>query len=320
MYREKNITYYDTSIATKNLGDFIIMDSASEQIYKIFSDSFLIKLPAHDYTSLHGKNMLRKSSLTIFCGTNALTSHILKYRQWKFDPIDFFMQKNLVLLGVGWWQYQSKPDLVTKLFYNKILSKKILHSVRDSHTANSLKSIGINNVINTGCPTLWNINEEHCSSIPKTKGTRVIVTFTDYRPDLEVDICVLKLLMLKYSEVIIWPQGINDISYINILTKDLSVKPKIAGTNVAALNFELLKPGTDYIGTRLHAGIRALQFKKRTLILSVDNRAEEKRKDFNIPVVARGDLDSIKNWIESSFETDIHVPHENISIWKSQFE
>ena len=76
----------------------------------------------------------------------------------------------------------------------------------------------------------------------------------------------------------------------------------------------------DYIGTRLHAGIRALQNQKRTLILSVDNRATEMGKDFNLPVVSRKDIHFVeKNFIKSTFNTDIKRPFEIISQWKNQF-
>ena len=34
----------------------------------------------------------------------------------------------------------------------------------------------------------------------------------------------------------------------------------------------------DYIGTRLHAGIRAIQKKRRSIIIGVDNRALEMQK------------------------------------------
>ena len=46
----------------------------------------------------------------------------------------------------------------------------------------------------------------------------------------------------------------------------------------------------DYVGTRLHAGIRALQHKKRTIIIGIDNRAIEKAKDFNLTVIDRKNI------------------------------
>ena len=46
----------------------------------------------------------------------------------------------------------------------------------------------------------------------------------------------------------------------------------------------------DYVGTRLHGGMRALQHEKRTIILGIDNRAIELNKDYNIPVIEQKNL------------------------------
>ena len=73
------------------------------------------------------------------------------------------------------------------------------------------------------------------------------------------------------------------------------------------------------MGTRLHAGVRALQHKKRTLILSVDNRANEIAKDTNLPVISRDNLAAIASWINSKYETKIKIPVDNINQWKNQF-
>ena len=75
----------------------------------------------------------------------------------------------------------------------------------------------------------------------------------------------------------------------------------------------------DFIGTRLHAGIRAIQFKQRSIIIGIDNRALEMGKDFNIPVLKRLELDELHKLIQADLEVDISIPLENINKWKSQF-
>jgi hypothetical protein len=69
----------------------------------------------------------------------------------------------------------------------------------------------------------------------------------------------------------------------------------------------------------LHAGIRSLQMKRRSIIIGVDNRAIEKRRDFGIEVVDRGDFDRLKVLINEPFSTKINLKNENIAHWKSQF-
>ena len=61
-----------------------------------------------------------------------------------------------------------------------LLSKTYLHSVRDEYTKDMLERIGIKNVINTGCPTMWSLTEEHCKQIPIKKSNSVVFTITDY--------------------------------------------------------------------------------------------------------------------------------------------
>jgi len=69
----------------------------------------------------------------------------------------------------------------------------------------------------------------------------------------------------------------------------------------------------------LHAGIRAMQKKRRTIILGIDNRAFEKAKDFNISVCPRDDLQKLESLIKSNLSTQIKLPTKNINRWKAQF-
>ena len=59
--------------------------------------------------------------------------------------------------------------------------------------------------------------------------------------------------------------------------------------------------------------------KVRTLIVSIDNRAEEKNKDFNLPIIKRDSLSDLSYIINTSFSTEINIPEEKIEKWKSQF-
>jgi len=173
------------------------------------------------------------------------------------------------------------------------------------------------NVLNTGCPTLWNLTEKHCMEIPKIKAKNVIFTITDYAKNPERDINLISLLSKNYEKVFVWIQGMGDYDYIE----------KIKGNNI--VNFinpnlfdfdEFLKTNdVDYVGTRLHAGIRALQFKRRTIIIGIDNRAIEMKNDFNLPVINQKEINNLELFINSDFETKISIPTKNIETWKNQF-
>ena len=76
----------------------------------------------------------------------------------------------------------------------------------------------------------------------------------------------------------------------------------------------------DYVGTRLHAGIRALSKGHRTIVISIDNRAKNIGKDTGLPTIEREDIEVLlQDKINSEFATNIHMPINNIKQWKKQF-
>ncbi len=312
----KTISILDTSVCSSNLGDQIIMDSVKDFLQNLYGDALFIHMPTHDVISKQSYRFMRNSNLIFVGGTNLLSSNMNHYNQWKVNLWDSLFIKNIILMGVGWWQYQDKPNFYTSILYKRLLSKQYLHSVRDSYTEQQLKSVGITNVINTSCPTMWGLTEEHCASVPKTKSEFVLVTFTEYNQKKKWDSKLIELLKSKYSQIYFWTQQPKDYEYMQSIygRQVVYLQP-----NLKALDEILSKPNFDYIGTRLHAGIRALQYQRRTLILSVDNRADEIAKDTNLPVIRRDDIASVKNWIDSSYETKIKIPQANIKLWKKQF-
>ncbi len=316
----KKVLIFNTSICSRNIGgDSIIMEAVQNELYNIFPDSMFFHTITHDKVWKKTYRLNKDSDYSFIGGTNLLSSNMHVYNQWKINLIDSVFLKNIILMGVGWWQYQNKPNLYTKILLNKVLSKTQLHSVRDSYTEKMLRSIGIANVINTSCPTMWKLTKEHCAKVPKTKAKEVVFTLTDYNKDVEKDKKLINILLNNYQTVYFWPQGDGDIEYIKTITD--SNKINILGPSLRNYNFLLEDKNIDidYVGTRLHAGIRALQKKRRTIIIAIDNRSEEKSKDFNLKVLNRRNLDQIENIINEDFITNININQENINIWKKQF-
>lgn len=312
------ITVLDTSVCTENLGDFVIMDAVRGQLSDVFPTAMFLHTTTHDKISRPSYNLVKKSHFSFVGGTNLLSSNMNRYNQWKVGVKDSFFLKDIVLMGVGWWQYQKEPNRYTAFILNSILHRTILHSVRDSFTEKMMRAAGFGNVINTGCPTMWKLDKRHCADIPQRKGDKAVTTLTDYRKDPVSDLAFIKILKKMYKKVFIWPQGSGDLSYIEKLGVG-SVCDVIA-PNIEAYD-EILdrEYSVDYVGTRLHAGVRALQKKRRSIILGVDNRAFEKSSDFNIQVCSRENTEEIAYTVERDFVTDIKLPTENIRRWKSQF-
>ena len=115
-------------------------------------------------------------------------------------------------------------------------------------------------------------------------------------------------------------QGSGDLDYLNQLDSmdDIEIIPG----NLASYD-SLLQDSTidlDFVGTRLHAGVRAIQNKRRSIILGIDNRAEEKKKDLNLNVLSRSKISELENMINSDFETKINLNQHNIDSWRNQFK
>jgi len=316
----KNISIIDTTISDYNLGNQIIMESIDKIVYELFREYFVFKIQYAEKFGKQSLNYIKESEYTLFGGTNSLSSQMNRYKQMGFNLSDIRYVQNLILIGVGWWQYQDKPNLYTKIMLKGLLSSKYLHSVRDTYTQQQLASINIKNSLNTCCPTTWGLSKEHCESIPREKAKSVIVTLTDYNKGYEQDRKLIQLLIKSYEKVYFWIQGIDDKSYFEKLKILPNKKFYFINPNLKDYDEILKNEDLDYIGTRLHAGIRALQYKKRTLIISIDNRAKEISADINLIIADRNSgLDNVEAFINGTVITKLNIPLDNINQWKSQF-
>src|SRR5262249_1433117 len=149
------------------------------------------KLSTQQSPSLGSLRYTASSRYKIVFGTNLLSSDILAHNQWKCDLYKINHICGAVLMGVGWYQYQPDPTFITTLYYKHVLHPEIIHSVRDSYTEQKMNKMGFKNVVNTGCPTTWNLTEDLCKTIPASRSGSVLFTLTDYRPDPRNDIRLL---------------------------------------------------------------------------------------------------------------------------------
>lgn len=316
MFNYYKIHLLNPAISSLNIGDEIISDGVKAALSNILRDSFIVETSTHLPNSNYTKR-LKFFDYKFICGSNLLRGKMNRFfRQWDITYRDILWLSDLILVGVGWWQYNDNPNIYTKILYNKILSKKVVHSVRDEYTKNMLIKLGFNNVVNTGCPSLWSLTKLHCESIPKEKSKTVVFTLTDYNKDIVNDQSIIDILTMIYEQVYFWPQGMNDASY-------LSKFERIDGIIMLSPNLSsfdnILSTDIDYVGTRLHAGIRALQKKKRSLIIAIDNRAVEMSRDFNLPILHRNDIRKLDRVLIQSIITEIRLPLEEIRYWCNQF-
>ena len=307
----------DTAMGSDNCGDQIIMEACMLQLRDKLDVSAMQHVPTHQFPSDFERMLLSNSRMKILCGTNILSGHMGSYGLWKLGP-DVAPYRNTLLLGVGFDSAVLDFDDYTKRLFQTILSKEGIHSVRDSFSEKMLRDMGIQNVLNTGCPTMWGLTPEHCATIPTQKAKNVVCTLTDYCRDEENDRAMLDILLVSYQTVYFWLQGRDDLEYIRSLgyeNKVMLVQPDLQSFDAV-----LEQPDLDYVGTRLHAGIRALNKGRRSLIVSIDNRAECIHADTGLPIIHRKDISKkLKQRIMEEVHSKITIPKSNISQWMEQF-
>ena len=311
----KNVVLFDTALRSDNIGDEVIMESTDEILSSVFPDRQFTRIPTHVRMNAAERASAWSTPLGIIGGTNILKSRMLFHQNWKLGLTDFLALKNVVLLGVGWQYYYHRPDLFSRWFFKRALSREYIHSVRDHYTGEQLKDC-VPQVLYTGCPTMWGFDATLCARVPVTKAARAIFSVTYFRPNLEADRVILTLLLDRYEKVYLWAQQEADVDYLRRIGVPGGI---LIDRQLAAYDRILATEDVDVLGSRLHGGIRALTKGRRALILEIDNRAREMARESNLPAVPRDAFDRMADWISGSPPLTITMPWDNIAAWKDQF-
>lgn len=225
----RKIVRFDPTISTANQGDFIIRNACEHVLHDCFPVQLSVAVPVRDRLSKVSMKHVGSADYAFVCGTNLLSSDMRRQRMWnirlrdavmmrcgdlhKRELLNFrlirekFQRTHIILLGAGWYQYQDEPTGYTKRILKALLDGQYLHAVRDEYTRQRLLKLGITNVLNTACPTMWGLTDDKCAQIPTHKAERVVTTLTDYRSSPEQDAQMLTMLQKHYREVYVWLQA-----------------------------------------------------------------------------------------------------------------
>lgn len=270
MTSKKIVVHLDPAVGSTNLGDEIISEAIAANLRTIFPDYRMIRMSSRDI-GRWSCDVLASADLVVFGGSNALSSNpVMGYRQFAMGFLQYLGLRNVLLLGVGWWQYQNGLGLFSRALYKRMLNPDMMHSVRDDYTLFKMREMGFANVLNTACPTMWNL-----TGFEAIVSGSVILTLTDYNRKPQRDLALLKEGIEKFDHVYFWPQGTHDEQYLETFSQAVDLgRINMLKPSLAALD-ACLAERPCYVGTRLHAGIRALQHQCPTYIVPIDNRATE---------------------------------------------
>jgi polysaccharide pyruvyl transferase WcaK-like protein len=300
------------------------MECVREELQFLTKNNFVINLPTH-ISPFHSYQIWRNSNRVkvyknadykFVGGTNLLIPNMLThFPQWNLNIFNYKAVAGCVLVGVGAGAGE-KTNKYTKHLYKKLLNHEFFHSARDERSRQIMENYGVK-ALNTGCVTMWKLTPEFCKQIPTKKADRVVFTLTSSVNKDEKDQELIDILLKNYKQVYFWPQGIDDYDYfkqfnniddIILIDSDLKTYDKL-------LNGDNL----DYVGTRLHGGVYAMRHKKRTIIISIDERAREINKCNNLNCIEKSHIQKLDELINSEFTTEIRMPYDEINKWKNQF-
>lgn len=307
-----SVVYLDPSLNTSNLGDAIIrlavehwflepVERAGRQVHRLP----LTRSLDHDE-----RDLLHAAEDVVLGGTNRLSAHMRfrhRYWNWPRDQIESCFGK-LTMLGVGWSQYQVSRVDPWSAAWGRKLQGRHPWSVRDEYSQRRLEEYGVDSV-HTSCPTLWG---ERWQKLP-SPGGRVVTTLTDYARDPLADRALVEVLERQFDEVALWPQGTGDADYATAL---FGGRIELLDRDLAALDSELARDDTSYVGLRLHAGIHAIQCGTPALIVSVDNRAREISRSVGLVQESRHRPDLIEEIVKTEIgEARLEVPMDDVVDW-----
>jgi polysaccharide pyruvyl transferase WcaK-like protein len=302
-----------------NRGDQIISRSTEREVKILFPNAIVKSISTHNYLSFSEILEIRKADYTFVGGSNLLWFRFFPAASWKIGLLQLLFVRRLVLLGVGWGSYELKAGIWGRFVCKILLSKTMLHSTRDAYTEQKLKDLGIHNVINTGCHTTWDYDlSSNIKDAFSENRDIMLFTLTDYRKSKKLDQIAIDLARNTCKDIYFWVQGSKDLEYLN------SFKHNFKILDIELIELELfIKNNVSrlvYFGTRLHCGILCMEYKVPSLIIKVDNRAEEMSKSLNLPLIDRDTISEVKT-IKPLFKTGPElILTEKILEWRKSIK
>ncbi|MDD6832064.1 MAG: polysaccharide pyruvyl transferase family protein [bacterium] len=322
----EHILLLDTSVATHNIGDEIIMECVRKELQPLLEKHFVLTLPTH-VSPFHWYQVWRKSlvlqsfancKLKFVGGSNILIPDLLThYPQWNINLFNYQPLKGSILVGVGAGQgAEQGSNWYTRHIYKKMLNSEFYHSARDERSKQYMEYLGLK-AINTGCVTMWMLTPDFCKQIPTSKAEKVVFTITAGCFDA-LDQQMLNTLLKNYKEVYFWPQGIHDYQHFQQFENKERVH--ILPATKDAYDRFLTENDTDYVGTRLHGGVYAMRHARRAIIIAIDERARAINEKNHLNCIEKSNISELESMLNSEIKTEIIMPFSEINRWKAQFE
>jgi polysaccharide pyruvyl transferase WcaK-like protein len=311
----RRVHLIDTSVASDNVGDEIIVRAAERELWPLIGDAYVSRSAGHEGLGAFGRDLVRRADVVVMLGTNALSARyrLNRHFMWRVTWADLpALRGKVVLLGVGGNRDFDVIDRRQKWFLGQLLSRGHVHSVRDKVGERIVEAVG-HRAVNTSCPTLWSLPGQ----VPRGKAARVVFTLSAHRPDAS-DAVLVEVLLELYPEVWFWPQQPRDLDYLRKLPG--AERVRVLGANLPAYDELLAEAPIDVVGTRLHGTIRGLHHGRRSLAVVIDNRARDIGAETGLPVIRRDEVaGGLRARLEGEIAGEVTVPRAAIGAFLDQF-
>ncbi|MCF6366838.1 MAG: polysaccharide pyruvyl transferase family protein [Bacteroidales bacterium] len=316
-----NKPYILLSGAIKNIGDYLIFDSAKKLIKKHISDNIIELNRWENHSSKI--DLLNSSKAIIICGGPGFGENMYPQIYPIVDSLNK-LKVPVTTLGVGW---SGKPALNHEKFKFSENSKILLNyinksfgkiSCRDVLTNKILNQNGYENSVMTGCP-VWFRELDTLETKKTTEIKKIVFTTPANRKLTGQTNRILKLLKRRYknAEIIVsFHRGILPDKFTGLRDSSayllMSSFAKLKGCSIKDVSYDLeklkfYKNADLHIGYRVHAHLFFLANGLPSILLSEDGRGLGMSKTFNLP-----ELYAYSKSFESGFEKYLEKFEDNI--------
>ena len=316
-YANASVTVADPSLGSWNVGDEVIANSALDVLRDGLAGYRVHRISTHVYPGLRPLRFIRASRCALVFGSNLLGPGVRSRRPltpWRVTTLDATVNRGkYVLMGVGWITADRPWTRGVAAKTRALLSPELIHSVRDEHSAERLHEIGVDNHLLTGCPTTWKLDQV---DVRRSRGERAVVALNGASDDPRFVKRFAGLVADRYEQVAFFPQMPRDLTLVPHLPRSWEV----IGPNLWNLERALCQGEVDYLGTRLHAGIRAMQLGVRAFIVQTDHRAGSVCSVVQLRTFTKDELDEVGDLVDTDFENRAIPPRETINRYLAQFD
>lgn len=284
-----------------NAGDFLIKHSAKKLLTALRPDREYIDFNAWEAFDEEKIEIVNNSKALILTGGPALQSNIYP-EIYKLTPDLNKIKVPIIAMGIGWksssgsWEdikkYKLKSGSIPLI--KRLAESGYKSSVRDYHSMHVLQNHGMNNVITTGCPALYDLDSigkpiktDSISKINFSLGVSyvaskkmewsvkdILVKMRDHFPDRKISIKFHHSIDKKFLET---PDANlrlykNNVRFSNWLKSEGFAYEDISGS--AQNLIESYSSSDFHIGYRVHAHIYMSSISKPSVLIAEDGRGK----------------------------------------------